>query len=91
VTPAEVDEAIFRRMVELRLTFPRRPELAFEEVEPARTIMAELDRVARPMEQPGYRGQREVCRRTGSLQQAAARLVQALGEATAAGNLRAGP
>ncbi len=50
-----------------------------------------LDRVARLMEHPGYRGQREVYRRTGSLQQVVARLVQALAEEAGAGNLRAGP
>jgi hippurate hydrolase len=33
------------RMVELRRTFHRRPELAFEEAETARTIVAELERL----------------------------------------------
>jgi amidohydrolase len=36
---------IDRHIVELRRTFHRRPELAFEEAETARTIMAELDRL----------------------------------------------
>ena len=36
---------VARRMVELRRTFHRRPELAFEEAETARTIIAELERL----------------------------------------------
>ena len=38
-------EATARRMRELRRTFHRRPELAYEEVETARTVMAELERL----------------------------------------------
>ncbi len=53
MTPAEVDEAVFQRMVELRRTFHRHPELAFEEVETARTIMAELERLDIPYRYDG--------------------------------------
>jgi amidohydrolase len=38
-------EAVFPRMVELRREFHRHPELAFEEVRTARTLMAELERL----------------------------------------------
>ncbi len=44
------------RMQELRRTFHRRPELAYEEVETARTIMAELDRLGVPYEYGGKGG-----------------------------------
>lgn len=44
------------RMRELRRTFHRRPELAYEEVETARTIMAELDRLGIPYEYGGKGG-----------------------------------
>ena len=38
-------QSVFPRMVELRRTFHRHPELAFEEEQTARTIMEELDRL----------------------------------------------
>jgi len=42
------DEAVFRRMVELRRHFHQHPELSYEEADTARTIMAELDRLGIP-------------------------------------------
>ena len=44
------------RMQELRRTFHRRPELAYEEIETARTIMAELERLGIPHEYGGKGG-----------------------------------
>lgn len=41
-------DALFPHWVELRREFHRHPELAFEEVETARRIMAELDRLSIP-------------------------------------------
>lgn len=58
-------EAIFARMVELRRTFHRYPELAFEEVKTARTIMDELDRLGIPYDYGG-KGGGVVGRLTGS-------------------------
>lgn len=40
-----VSDPLFKHMVELRRSLHRHPELAFEEVETARTLMAELDRL----------------------------------------------
>lgn len=56
VTVAPPMESTAARMRELRRTFHRRPELAYEEVETARTIMAELDRVGIPYEYGGKGG-----------------------------------
>ncbi len=53
--PALPDET-FRRMVDLRRHFHRHPELSFEEVETARTVMAELDRLEIPCEYGGPGG-----------------------------------
>ena len=47
---------VFSRMVALRRRFHRHPELAYEEVETARTIMAELDRLGIPHEYGGKGG-----------------------------------
>ncbi len=44
------------RMRDLRRTFHRRPELAYEEVETARTIMAELDHLGIPYDYGGKGG-----------------------------------
>ena len=44
------------RMRELRRTFHRRPELAYEEVETARTVMAELERLGIPYDYGGKGG-----------------------------------
>ena len=49
-------ESTVGRMRELRRTFHRLPELAYEEVETARTIMAELDRLRIPYEYGGRGG-----------------------------------
>ena len=49
-------ESTVARMRELRRTFHLRPELAYEEVETARTIMAELDRLGIPYEYGGKGG-----------------------------------
>ena len=51
-----VSEDVFRRMVELRRHFHRYPELSFEEVDTARTVMAELDRLGIPHEYGGAGG-----------------------------------
>ncbi|MYD86642.1 MAG: amidohydrolase, partial [Acidobacteria bacterium] len=49
-------EATTERMRELRRTFHRRPELAYEEVETARTVMAELERLGIPYDYGGRGG-----------------------------------
>lgn len=49
-------KSIYPRMVELRREFHRRPELAFEEEQTARVIMAELDRLRIPQEYGGKGG-----------------------------------
>ncbi len=46
--PKERLEALYPHLVELRRAFHREPELAFEEVETAKKIMAELDRLGIP-------------------------------------------
>ena len=56
VTVAPPMESTAARMRELRRAFHRRPELAYEEVETARTIMAELDRLGIPYEYGGKGG-----------------------------------
>lgn len=58
-------ESTLARMRELRRTFHRLPELAYEEVETARTIMAELDRLRIPYEYGG-RGGGIIARLTGA-------------------------
>ena len=50
-SPASED--VFRRIVDLRRHFHRYPELSFEEVDTARTVMAELDRLGIPHEYGG--------------------------------------
>ena len=49
-------ESTTARMRELRRTFHHRPELAYEEVETARTILAELDRLGIPYDYGGKGG-----------------------------------
>ncbi len=49
----ERSELIFPRMVELRRTIHRHPELAFEEVETAKLIMEELESMGIPYEYEG--------------------------------------
>ena len=49
-------ESIFPKMIELRRTFHRYPELAFEEVNTAKVIMEELDRLSIPYEYGGKGG-----------------------------------
>jgi hippurate hydrolase len=46
-------DAVYERMVELRRTFHRRPELAFEEEKTAGTIMQELERLGIPFDYAG--------------------------------------
>lgn len=55
-TAAPAMDSTLARMRELRRTFHRRPELSYEEVETARTIMAELDRLGIPHEYGGRGG-----------------------------------
>ena len=50
---AQLAAEIFPRMVELRRTFHRYPELAFEEKETAATIIEELRRLDIPFEYAG--------------------------------------
>jgi len=52
----ERSEAVFPRMVELRRAIHRRPELAFEEVETAKVIMGELERLGITYEYGGKGG-----------------------------------
>lgn len=54
-TPAAPD-ALFDRMVSLRRHFHQHPELAYEEVDTARTIMAELERLGIPYDYGGVGG-----------------------------------
>ncbi len=49
-------DKLFPHWVELRRELHRHPELAFEEVETARKIMAELDRLQIPYEYQGKGG-----------------------------------
>lgn len=49
----ERSEAVFPKMVELRRTLHRHPELAFEEVETAKVVMDELERLGIPYEYGG--------------------------------------
>lgn len=51
--PVTLPVATVRRMIDLRRHFHRHPELSFEEVETARTIMAELERLEIPYEYGG--------------------------------------
>ena len=60
-----VTDDIFRRMVELRRHFHRHPELSYEEVATARTVMDELDRLGIP-HQYGGQGSGVVGRLVGS-------------------------
>jgi len=53
MTIPQKSEIIFPRMVELRRTFHRYPELAFEEKQTAAVIMAELRRLEIPFEYGG--------------------------------------
>ena len=55
-TIAARPESTAERMRELRRTFHRRPELAYEEVETARTVMAELERLGIPYDYGGKGG-----------------------------------
>lgn len=65
MTTAALPGDTFRRMVDIRRHFHRHPELSFEEVETAGTIMAELDRLEIPYEYGG-KGSGVVGRLTGS-------------------------
>lgn len=53
MTNPRKSESIFSRMVELRRTFHRYPELAFEETQTATVIMEELHRLEIPFEYGG--------------------------------------
>ena len=55
-------EDVFRRMVDLRRYFHRYPELSFEEVDTARRVMDELDRLGIPHEYGGKGGGVVGCR-----------------------------
>ena len=55
-TPVLETAGVLARMQELRRSFHRRPELAYEEVETAGTIIAELDRLGIPYEYGGKGG-----------------------------------
>ena len=65
MTIAAPPDDTFRRMVDLRRHFHRHPELSFEEVETAHTVMAELDRLEIPYEYGG-KGSGVVGRLTGA-------------------------
>lgn len=56
MTTQLASEPLFQHLVELRRNFHRHPELAFEEVETARMIMEELDRLDIPYDYPGKGG-----------------------------------
>ena len=60
-----VSDDVFRRMVELRRHFHQHPELSYEEVETAQTVIGELDRLEIPHEYDG-RGTGVVGHLTGS-------------------------
>ena len=49
-------ETIYSQMIKLRRAFHRHPELAFEEVQTAQTVIAELNRLAIPCEYKGIGG-----------------------------------
>lgn len=51
-----ISEELFSQMVSLRRQLHRHPELSFEEVDTAKTIMSELDRIGIPYEYVGREG-----------------------------------